>query len=218
MACHTLNMPFWALKLGYPSSFQRVAAGKLHAESFPIWSTLRYEFPAREGLPPCTLFWYDGARVEEVTGADGSVVTKKIRNYPPREKFPDGKIPDTGALLIGDKGCLVSGGDYADTWKLLPEADFKGYQKPTPFLPRAHPSGEGGHVREFINAVKGGPAAMSNFEYAGFLTEVVLAGALAMHTDQRIEWDGPGMKATNAPELAPYIDKVYRPGWELAGR
>jgi predicted dehydrogenase len=225
MACHTMNMPFWALELGYPSTFERVEADTLHKETFPNWSTLRYEFPARKGkagndLPACTLFWYDGSRMEDVKGADGSIVRKKMRNYPPKDKFPDGKVPDTGALIIGDKGVMVSGGDYADWWKLLPEADFKGYQKPKPFIPRAHPGNETGHVREFTDAVKGiaDHPPMSNFEYAGFLTEVVIAGCLAMHTDKKVEWDGPNMKATNAPELAPLIDMAYRPGWELPGR
>jgi predicted dehydrogenase len=218
MACHMMNMPFWALKLGYPSAFQRVEADKLYPETFPNWSTLKYEFPAREDLPACTLFWYDGSRVEDVKGADGTVVRKRVRNYPPRDKFPDGKVPDTGSLLIGEKGVLLATGDTCDAWKLMPEADFKDYQKPKPWLPRARPSGELGHVREFVNAVKGGPAPMSNFEYSGRLTEVVLAGCLCMHSDKRIEWDGPNMKATNAPELSAFIDKAYRTGWELPGR
>lgn len=208
MACHTLNMPFWGLKLGYPTSFQRVEADTIPDDTYPNWSTIRYEFPEREGLPACTLFWYDGSRFEEKEG-----VRRKVRNYPPKDKFPDGKIPSTGALLIGDKGVLVSSGDYADNSLLYPEADFKDYKKPKPFIPRSP-----GHMQEFVRACKGGDAAMSNFEYAGFLTEVVLAGCLAMRTDKKIEWDGPNMLAKGLPELDKFIDKAYRQGWDLPGR
>jgi hypothetical protein len=73
-------------------------------------------------------------------------------------------------------------------------------------------------MQEFVNAVKGGPAAMSNFDYAGPLTEVVVLGNLALFTDKKVEWDGPRMMATNAPELAPLINKEYRKGWELGAK
>ena len=34
----------------------------------------------------------------------------------------------------------------------------------------------GGHHRDWIDAIKGGPAASSNFEYASRLTEIALLG------------------------------------------
>ena len=37
-----------------------------------------------------------------------------------------------------------------------------------------------GHYEEWIAACKGGPRPMSNFDYAGPLTEIVLLGVLAL--------------------------------------
>src|SRR6478609_4916952 len=59
MACHTANMPFRALKLGYPSEIEAESSG-INLESYPLKSKIRFQFPAREGLEPVTFWWYDG--------------------------------------------------------------------------------------------------------------------------------------------------------------
>jgi hypothetical protein len=43
----------------------------------------------------------------------------------------------------------------------------------------------------------------------------VLAGNVAIRVGKRLEWDGPNMKATNAPEADKYIRRDYRKGWSL---
>ena len=205
MACHTLNMPSWGLELGYPTSFWLEDSSELKTEAFPHWTIVRYEFPERvskvtgETLPALSMTWYDG--------------NDEHMHRPPADLFPDGNVPRTGSLMIGDAGVMVSPGDYGTDYILFPEDKFAEFEAPERTIPRTS-----GHMSEFVNAVKGGPAALSNFEIAGFLSEVVLVGCLALHTDKKVEWDGPNMRAVNAPELAPYIDKAYRAGWELPGR
>ena len=60
MACHMVNMPFRALKMGYPSVVECEETSTLHPETFPKTSRIRFEFPEREGLPPLKFWWYDG--------------------------------------------------------------------------------------------------------------------------------------------------------------
>src|SRR5712671_4963753 len=60
MACHTVNMPFRALKLGFPTAVELEVASRIYPETFPLTSRIRFDFPAREGLPPCKFWWYDG--------------------------------------------------------------------------------------------------------------------------------------------------------------
>jgi hypothetical protein len=60
MACHTVNMPFRALKLGYPNVVECELASRMYPETFPKTSRIRFEFPEREGLPPLKFWWYDG--------------------------------------------------------------------------------------------------------------------------------------------------------------
>src|SRR5947209_20170713 len=60
MACHTVNMPFRALKLGYPTVVECELASRIYSETYPKTSRLRYAFPPRAGLPPHPFCWYDG--------------------------------------------------------------------------------------------------------------------------------------------------------------
>ena len=58
---------------------------------------------------------------------------------------------------------------------------------------------------------------MSNFGYAGRLTETILVGNLALRAGegQRIEWDPVGLKSTNRPEINQFVAREYRSGWEI---
>jgi hypothetical protein len=39
---------------------------------------------------------------------------------------------------------------------------------------------------------------------------------VALRVGKKLEWDGPKMRATNAPEAAQYVKRTYRKGFELA--
>ena len=60
-----------------------------------------------------------------------------------------------------------------------------------------------------------GSAPLSGFDYSGPFTETVLLGNLAVRLGKRIKWDGPNLRATNAPEAASIIKREYRKGWEV---
>src|SRR5207237_7867158 len=99
MACHTANMPFRACKLGYPTEVEAESSG-INKESWPLKSKIRFEFPAREGLPPLTFWWYDGGnpKPDSPFEHDGN-------NKPPEAITNDikemmEKVPGSGFLLI----------------------------------------------------------------------------------------------------------------------
>jgi predicted dehydrogenase len=191
MACHTMNMAFWALNLRDPLSVEAETSG-VNGETFPKWSIVRYQFPQRGDLAPCKMVWYDGGQ------------------KPPVELLQGEQMADSGLLLIGSEGTLYSPGDYGTPFVLLPREKFANYQPPAPSIPRSP-----GHHQEWINACKGGPAAMSNFDYASALTETALLGNLAIITGERIQWDAKRMKAVNCPKADRIIHPVYRKGWTL---
>ncbi len=194
IGCHQFISIFRALKLGYPTSVEACSSG-VNSETAPLASIVRYDFPAREGMPPVKLTWYDGglmpARPEEL-----------------EEGLRFGNADDN--LFIGDKGKMLG-------HRLLPEARSKEYGRPPKVLPRSP-----GHHKEWINACKGGEPAGSNFDLAGPLTEVVLLGNVALRMGQqlyekglKLYYDGPNMKVTNLPEANKYIHNEYREGWTL---
>ncbi len=224
MACHTANMPFRALKLGYPTEIEAVSS-LMNKETYPLKSTIRFQFPAREGLAPVSFWWYDGGnpKPENPYDHDGS-------NKPPKEVLADvqemmDKIPGSGCLLIGDKGQLFSPDDYGAQFflKLKGEKELtdgkvhEAVRAIPQTIPRNAFSGRADlrqHL-EWIAACKGGPAGYSNFDIAAYLTEIILLGCVALRVGHKVEWDGPAMRATNAPEAAEFVHRENRKGWEI---
>jgi len=191
---HTLDPAVWALKLGYPASVEATSLD-LNPDTHPLASVVTYQFPAREGLPPVKLTWYDGLRAPR----------------PP--ELEDGRQmghAEGGVLFKGTKGKLV-GGVYGESPRLIPEGRMKEYKLPPKTLPRV----EGTHEQDWVRACKTGQRAGADFEYSALLTEICLLGNLAKRVDARIEWDGPAMKVTNLPEAQKYIQTPYREGWTL---
>lgn len=192
MACHTANMAVMALQLFDPKSIVAESSGIVENETYPKWAQIKFEFGARGDLPPCTVTWYDGGKKPDSALLQGE------------------KQATSGSLLVGSKGSLYSPNDYGAAYVLLPREKFADYKKPEPSIPRSP-----GHFTEYANAIKGGPAAMSNFDYAGRLTETILLGNVALRCGQKIEWDAENMKVTNIPEANEFLHREYRDGWTL---
>ncbi|WZP00611.1 Gfo/Idh/MocA family oxidoreductase [Isosphaeraceae bacterium EP7] len=194
MAIHNMDPAFYALDLGAPSAAEATTSA-LKAESYPLWSILRYEFAAQGDRPAVTLTWYDGGKM------------------PPKPKdLPaDVSLVDNGIYFVGDKGTMVCGG-WSGPPTLYPEARRAEFQPPPPTIPRST-----GHRSEWIQACKDNKPedARAGFAYSGPFTEALLVGNLALRLQKRIEWDSEALKATNAPEAEPLIRKQYRAGFGI---
>ncbi len=187
MACHYMDLPFWALKLRHPTTCE-AEGPPVHPETCPLGLIVRYEFPERDGLPPVKFTWYDGNLIpSEVAGQ---------------------RVPGSGVMFIGSEGQMFA--DYGG-YRLFPTDKFVEYQPPEPTIGRSI-----GHHAEWIKACKDGSPTTCNFDYSGTMTEAVLLGNVAYRVGQKLEWDAQALKATNCPEADKYIRKQYRPGWEVA--
>jgi predicted dehydrogenase len=225
MACHTVNMPFRALKLGFPVEVEAESSG-INKETYPLKSKIRFEFPARDGQPPVTLFWFDGGNPKP-----DSPYRHDGHNKPPKEVTADvqdlmDKVPDSGSLLLGDKGTLFSPDAYGAQFfvKLKDEKEFTdgkshaGVKAIPQTIPRNTFEGNSADVRhhlEWIAACKGGKPGYSDFDIAAYLTEIILLGCVALRVGKKLEWDGPKMLASNAPEAARFVRREPRKGWKL---
>jgi hypothetical protein len=178
-----------------------------------------------------TFWWYDGGQplADNPTKHDGS-------NKPPREITADvenmlGEIPGSGCILVGDKGMVFSPDDYAEQFfvKLSDDKKFVHYKKhpAVAAIPQTIPrnpyheekmDADRRHHLEWIKAIKDNNPELcySRFAVAAQLTEIMLLGCVSIRTGKKIEWDGPSMTATNAPEAAQYIKRDNRAGWLLA--
>jgi len=191
LGCHLMDAPFWTLNLRGPMKVSARSEGCTEA-NVPKSSVVTYEFPARGGLPPVTYTWHDGGML------------------PPKpEELGDQPMPKTATLYRGDKGALLSEGDYNQTVRLLPESRMKAFvERPPKVIPRA-PGND--PYREWIMACKGGPLPGSNIvDHAADLTEIVLVGNLAIRLGQTIQWDPVAMACVGVPRANSYIHAKYR--------
>lgn len=232
MACHTVNMPFRSLNLGCPTEIEAEAWGPRNKETYPLGSKIRFQFPDRKTSTiqqdPLTLWWYDGGR-PDATAPDGH----DFSNKPPRELTADiqafrGEIPDSGALLVGNKGMVFSPDDYGEEFfvKLKDEAKYLHYTKHPAAVrcPERIPRnryGKGGkpsHSQEWLTAIKENKpeTCYSRFDISAQLTEIMLLGCVALRTGSKIEWDGPNMRAVNCPEAAAFVKREDYRGWALS--
>ena len=217
-ASHTMNLPFKALRLDTLWNQKSDSlAGRLvkltpevsgvHKHSYPKWEIIHYDFPARGNMPPVWISWYNGPgqapgprdMIEDMIGRRldwGDAGEKKWQDH-------------AGCLLIGSKGMIHSTG-HNMSFTLLPEEKFKDFEGPPHTLPRSR-----GHEREWLDACKGGPAAMSNFNYADPLAEFVLLGNVSTLVGETIEFDPLEMKVLNNTQANAALGREYRQNWTL---
>jgi predicted dehydrogenase len=203
MACHTANLAFKALELGLP---RRVSAesSEINPETYPAWSTIKYEFPARGDRPAVKLTWYEGAKNGQ-------------RNLPPAELLQGEQFVDSGMIFIGKSGSIFTPSDYGSEQVLLPRKEFAEFKRPEPTIERLG-NADGTDVdqkREWIRAIQGGPAPMSNFDYASQLTEAMLLGNVAVRLGTSLDYDGQAGTITNNRDADALIRGTYRTGWEM---
>lgn len=191
MGCHVMDVPFYALDLGYPVKVQS-SSTVVNTESAPQASRVEYVFPARKSrfgkdMPEVRLIWHDGGLL-------------------PRrpEELPDGvEMGNWGNmnLYIGTKGKIISD-YYGRSAKVL--LDNPG--KKTVQIERIpdHPLGGGRHEMDWVRACKEDPGsrkqASAHFGYSGPLNETVVMGNLSIRLqglNREFDWDGEKMEITN---------------------
>ena len=220
-ACHSMNLAFKALKVdtlwqpppsagSKPTIRLQAEVTEIDKESFPRLEIVRYDIPARGNMPPVRLNWYNGNGNQlEAKGARRQIEELLGRRLDWTSDDGDEWKDWAGILIVGKNGRLYSNA-HNTTLTLLPAGQFKDLPEPEDALPPSR-----GHEREWLEACKGGPRAMSNFDYAGPLAEFVLAANVATQFEGPIEYDPPAMKIVNNPEADKLLRRDYRKGWEL---
>jgi predicted dehydrogenase len=221
MGTHIMDAPFWALDLGKAGpdvvDVKDVAWGCPGAWAYR--DSIDFHFPARGALPPVTLHWRDGVRddvpiaTSHMDGCYNIAKKREYLNFPPelaeferRNHLEKAPLAFMGSVFMGTKGaiwhCFHSSLRFFP--KTLGKEIFKnraGYQADE-------------HVMEFLNAVREGREANTNFDYSVPLARTLLLGNAASRAGKGVHrWDGRGFAdaAANAFLAAP-----CRKGWEVA--
>lgn len=194
--CHDMDSATWALNLHSPVTVEVLPAGnKGSADIAPYGEIGYYTFAADGEQQPVKLTWYSGG----------------LRPRLPDLLPEDIKLVNRGAIFIGDKGIIINNGGASAAPQIFPESLRASFTPPAPSIPRTK-----GHHREWIDAIKGGPAPLSDFEYGSRLTEITLLGVLSLRLGgKKIYWDTNNMKATGLQEADNIIREPVREGWGM---
>ncbi len=197
--CHDLDSATWALDLSPPDRIEMFPAGQSHPAMTPYGEIGYFDFDSAQidgpGKPrgPVRIHWYSGG----------------LQPSQPRV-LGDQKLPRRGVLFVGTEGVMVCQGAGGNV-EVFPKSRRDAVQRPEPSLKRSN-----GHHRDWIDAIKGGPAASSNFEYGAKLTEITLLGVVALRHGSMIQYDSEKMEVVNSKPANELLHGYYRDGWKLS--
>jgi hypothetical protein len=240
---HQLGPANLALRLGSPVSVECTKQGEGRSpHTFPRGGVvIKWEFAARENMPPVTVFWSDtgdsytppGMTVEEMRAIPGTG---------PQIESPGGGRGRAGGRGQGGRGGQPdaqgagrgrggAGGGQPGSGYNTVFVGSKGYLgtggrgESVGLLPGSRwaeyqlpprlLTRSPGHQRDWVRACKGGEPACSHFGVAGPYTEWMVLGAVATRVEGKLLWDPRRMEFTNNREANKYVKPIFRKGWEL---
>ena len=161
---HILGPANWALALGNPTSVECIHKNTLPPFTFPDELTIKYQFAARESMPPVTVYWYhkptgdaylppgmtaaqarktpdQGPQVGPVAGGSGGQRGKAAAASGQAKGGGGGGGSGDGrsgynCIFVGSKGYLGTSG-RGEGVGLLPGERWAEYKLPQPFLSRS---------------------------------------------------------------------------------
>ena len=219
---HIVNPAYWALRLGEarPASVEAKVAKWGASGSFPWQSVVEWKYPARKGLDPVTIHWYDGIKDgvradKDHLGRYGECLKREYQNLPPiveeLEKKYGQNLGALGSILVGEKG-IMSIGLHGGALQFVPNKLQQAVGKVPKTLPR-HKGVD--HQKEFLRAIREPDVpANCNFDYAEPFAEMIELANLAARTGlKRLDWDGTHFTSDKSANAL--LKTTYRKGWEL---
>ena len=208
MACHTMNLPFRGLRLGKVLSAETIQIDGKNDETYPNKSIVKMTYAARGSQPAVNLFWYDGN-------------LKPSAEIMPKVVATLGQVPNTGYLIIGDKGMVCSTNDYgADGYIAFSDEEKMKSMSKHPALaeeviPAKFRPNKSGHYIEFVNACKGEDICASDVDHSVPMLEGMLVGCIAQRIPGKLEWNSGKQSFVSNPAADALIKPYIRQGWEF---
>ncbi len=202
MGAHGLNLPWRALKLGAPRRASVEIAEPLK-DSYPSACSFRWDFAAREGFGPVSVWWHDGPQA----GPPEELGQQLLSSY--------NTVPTNGVLFGGEKGIL-----FSNAWGVGGVVRLQGEERVRGVLD--HEAGKSiaetlprtrDHMLEWLDACKGEGQTFQPFDCSADVAEVAMVGMVAMQLGKPIEWDTEGLKVKGVPEAEPLVHLEHRQKW-----
>jgi len=204
--CHLLDPLFTALELGAPKTVQaEVTEGWDRARdglAFPNSSRVTFEFelPNRKTLK---ILWHDGEFCKQVPRPPMLEADRDLGNatYKPWT---------AGAVVYGTDNTLIYGSHGANGCRIIPEEKMKSLRGAGAL--DIHKSlSLGDHMKDFVNAIKTGRRAGSDFRTAGITAQTAILGSIAIRNPgTKLEWDNAAAEFIGNRDASAMVKANYR--------
>ena len=155
MGVHIFDTPYTALALDVPKKI-KCECRKPNGFAHPEHNVVTYKFPGTQYTTKTLKWvWYDGTNAPK---------THEDLAMPGNDK-----LPDQGAMFIGEKGRLLL--PHIGYPKLIVEGKYEPFNFPE--LPEVD------HYHQFVDACMGKGVCSASFSYSARLTEAILLGVAA---------------------------------------
>lgn len=207
---HLLDTVHEFLELGLPYEVTMKYADGHNDYFYPFSSTILFKFPARKGMPPVDVTWYDGLdnlppipAGYGVSGLDPNIPVTNQTNQR-QAKLNPGKI-------IYTKDLIFKGGSHGSTLSIIPEEKAKEMAHLLPEVPKS-PSN---HFENFLLACQGKEKTRSPFEIVGPLCQVFSLGVMAQRLNTQLFFDPRTKQITNNDFANAMLTQAPpRKGWD----
>ena len=207
---HLIDTAHEFLELGLPYEVSMEYANGHNSYFFPYSSTIKFRFPARAGMPPCDITWYDGLdNLPPVPSNYGDSeynpnVPSTNQGNTPISKLNPGKI-------IYGRDLTFKGSSHGSTLSILPSANANDIKSQLPEVPKS-PSN---HYVNFLRACQGTEKTRSPFEINGVLSQVFCLGVIAQRLNDKLYFDARTKQFTNNAFANALLSGMPpRKGWE----
>ncbi|MCL6272496.1 Gfo/Idh/MocA family oxidoreductase [Muricauda sp. 2012CJ35-5] len=233
MGVHIFDTPYNALGLDVPYTIKNECRPP-SGFGFPENNVVTYEFPGTEYTTDNFKWvWYDGpgaptmhedlklpaaqtaSETEDTDQGEASLEDKVSLDT---KETAEGKLPEQGAMFIGEKGRLllphfmelpkkIVDGEYVDISEEIAAVE-KANNMGKPI--RNYASEGPKHYHQFVDACLGKDTCTAPFSYAARLTETILLGVIAgRFPGETLHWDNATARFKEE-KANQYLDSEYR--------
>ncbi len=199
--CHNADGAVWGLKLHEAETCEVECEGEAtNATNWAHEVRVSWSFPKRGSMVPCVMRWssgiYNDYSAKPMPATVDPALVAATSQHP--------------SAYYGTKGTAVSGW-WMDSARLFPEAFMKEAGKPKKVIPRVN----GGHEKDFLNAIRTGGRSSSDFDYSARLTEIMLLGNIATRVREKLSYDFRTGRFTNSDKANALLKREPSKGWEF---
>ena len=235
MGVHIFDTPYNALALDVPMTIKNECR-EPNGFGYPENNIVTYEFPGTKyTAKKLKWVWYDGPGAPEMheelklpkgvnkvqndrNSQDDGEASMAAKMSLDTKEIVDGRIPDQGAMFIGEKGRLllphfmelprkIVNGEYVDiSTEIAAIEKANSMGKPI----RDYASEGPKHYHQFVDACLGADTCTAPFSYAARLTETILLGVIAgRFPNETLHWNSETAEFAEK-EANQYLGAAYR--------